>query len=173
VRKRAILVLVAAVSGLTACGGGGGGGGSPPGVVQALVGTYTLAGFTVFYDGGSVVTQDDVGSFSGTFVLNSNGTYSQSATADGVSNGDFGTWSANGASIFATSQQVACSAVLGYTFDGVTLTTTSDHQCGANFREIDRWTLIGPAPAAQALTLPGFDLPPGAAGSCVAGTLGQ
>lgn len=139
-----------AVAFLTACGGGGGSGsgGTSSGPSAALVGTYRLTAFTVVLANGQVLTQDQVTTFSGTFVLNSNGTLSQSAEVNGVSSADSGTWTADGSQIYGTSSsKPGCTIVLPYTFNGSVLITTSNRQCGSTNVETDTWLRTGPAPA--------------------------
>lgn len=132
----AALALLLSVT--SSCGGGGGGGGG--GAAAALVGNYALTGFTFYYDTGSVVTQSDVGSFFGTSILRSDGTYSQTVQINGsTQRADAGTWTADGSSLYFTSTIVSCSGAIGYVLTGTTWLTNEDHQCGQAYREVDTW----------------------------------
>lgn len=143
-----VLVLCFAIA---ACGGGGsgdGGSGGGGGAASSLVGTYRLTAFTFIPDVGPIVTQNDAFSFSGTLVLNSNGTLSQTTELDGQVAGDSGTWSeANGSTFFATSTLGGCTGVLSYTLSNGVLSLTSDHQCGLQGVRTMVWVRTGGAPA--------------------------
>ncbi len=126
-------------------GGGGGGGGNGGGDTTAtltlsdLVGTYTLTAFTVTFDNGTIVTQDDVTSYSGTMLFTSDGYLSQTLEIDGT----VGTIEATILSVENNIVRVSsggCTYNLGIGLSGNVLTTTfPSGTCGANYKEVDVW----------------------------------
>lgn len=130
---------------LVGCGSGGGGGGGGGG--GSLLGTYTLTGFRVTYDNGTVVTQNDVSTFSGTFILFDDNSMSQDITVNGTRAVATGTYSVlDGDTMYITDDSTSQTGTLTYHFDGTNLNTISDHQAGNAFTEIDYWHKVGPPP---------------------------
>lgn len=123
-------------------GGGGGGGGAPPAsqiTLADLVGTYRLTAFTVTYDVGITITQDNVSSYSGTMLITSEGYVSQTLELNGV----VATLEATILSVGPESVRVftpECTYDLLYERSGNIFTTTfPSGTCGANYSEVDVW----------------------------------
>ena len=124
-------------------GGGGGGGGVQPlsGLTLAdLVGTYNISGFTVTYSDGTVITQNDVNSYSGTMTIESDGNLTQEIYVNGFG----GTIHAEILSVDNDSMRVSsggCTYDVGIEFSGNVLTTTFPMgTCGSDYSEVDVWT---------------------------------
>ena len=114
---------------------------------SVLLGTYSLVGFTIYLVDGSVLTQNDFSESSGTLILNADRTVSLAASVDDVSNVETGTWTASATQLFFRRNSDGCSGTSEYQLSGETLTTSSNRQCGSDFREINVWSRVeSPAP---------------------------
>lgn len=142
------MVSVIALGLVTIIGSGGGGGGSSGGggsnlTLADLVGTYNLSGFRVTFSDGTVVTENDVTSYSGTMRIESNGNSTQTIFINGVG----GTIHAEILSVDNDSMTISsagCTYDLGIEFSGNVLTTTAPRgTCGIDFSEVDIWTKTG------------------------------
>jgi hypothetical protein len=138
-------------------GGGGGGGGVQPlsGLTLAdLVGTYNMSGFTVTFSDGTVITQDDVSTFSGTMVIESDGSLTQIIEINGFQVTADATILSVGNDTMRVSS-AGCTYNLGIELSGDVLTTTAPMgTCGNDFSEVDVWIKSGgggaaPPPAAN------------------------
>ena len=104
-----------------------------------LVGTYKLNAFTVTYDGGTIVTQDDVSSYSGTMSITSDGIMSQTVEVNGVVVSSPTTILSVENDVMQISS-AGCTYDLGIELSGNIFTTTfSSGTCGVNYREVDVW----------------------------------
>ena len=136
---------------IVATGGGGGGGGGDNLTLADLVGTYNLSGFTVTFSDGTVITQDDVNSYSGTMTIESDG----NATQEIYVNGYGGIIYAEILSVDNDSIRVSsggCTYDLRIELSGNVLTTTAPMgTCGNDFSEVDVWTKISSDVSSQSL----------------------
>lgn len=137
------LVGVIALGLMTVVATGGGGGGAPPSppetTLDDLVGTYTLTAFTVTFDDGPTITQDDVNSYSGTMLIRSDGYSSQTVEINGFEVTIEGIILSVGTDTLRISS-AGCTYDLGYELDGNIFTTTSaSGTCGANYSEVEVW----------------------------------
>jgi hypothetical protein len=116
--------------------------------IDALVGTYTLTAFTVTFDDGTIITEEDVSSFSGTMVIRPDYTLTQTIEV----NGSGGTFPATINSIGKASINVTsggCTYNLGVTLKNNVLTTTFIMgTCGTDYSEVDVWTKTSSSPSA-------------------------
>jgi len=127
---------------LVGCSGGGGGGGThyPPELtLEDLVGTYTVTDFTATYDNGITLTPSDVTTFSGTMVIASSGTMSQTVEIDGfVSLAQAEILSVSNTAIRLSMPE--CTYNIGIELTGNILTTSYPlGTCGHNYGETDVW----------------------------------
>ena len=144
--KRVICGLVLWSLLLISCGGDQSGG-SGDFDDSVLLGTYSLAGFTVYLADGSVLSQNDFSEWSGTLILNADRTVSLTASVDGVSSVETGTWTASATQFFFRRNSDGCSGTSEYQLSDGTLTTSANRQCGSDFREINVWSRVeSPAP---------------------------
>jgi len=120
-------------------GGGGGGGGAPTITLNDLVGTYNLTAFTVAYDDGLTITQEDVDSYSGTMLIMPDGSMSQTVETNGFVVSFQGTI----LSVVTDTLRIftpECTYDLGFELDGNVLTTFFlSGTCGVNWSEVDVW----------------------------------
>ncbi len=112
--------------------------------LSTLVGTYSLDSFTVTRDDGTVFSDDDYSSVSGSFVISQSGVCTQTITVDGNEATVLFTVSVkNNYTLSVVPQSGDCNYDLLFSYSGNTLTTTfSSGTCGANFKEVDVWKKV-------------------------------
>ena len=133
---------------IIATGGGGGGGGS--GLTLAdLVGTYNLSGFTVTSSDGTIITQDNVSTFSGTMVIESDGSLTQTIEINGFQVTAYAIILSVGNDTMRVSS-AGCTYDLGIELSGDVLTITAPlGTCGIDYSEVDVWIKSGGGGAAS------------------------
>ncbi len=113
---------------------------------QSLTGTYKLSGFDIYYDNGSKISHNEVQSYSGTWVLRTDLTTSQSLEINGQKFTTSGTWkidASTGQLIFATSgyEVIANISISG------NVVSTDAYVASYGYREIDYWTKVSDSTA--------------------------
>jgi len=109
-------------------------------ILDDLVGTYNLSGFTVTYSDGTTITQNDVSTFSGTMVIESDGDMTQTIKLNGYQDTIYASVISvgnNTVKIFSA----GCTYDLGIALSGNVLTTNLPlGTCGSDYSEVDVWT---------------------------------
>ncbi len=123
--------------------------------ISDLVGAYELVAFTVRYDTGVTLTQDNVNSYSGTWSITPSGAMTQRFTINGETSVATGSMVVlNDTSLRIMNDQVACNSTLSFSLDGETLRTTlPTGTCGVNFSETDTWRRVSARASNGALGL--------------------
>ncbi len=83
-----LFLLLVATGGIVGCGDDGD---TATITLDTLKGTYKLTAFTVTFDDGTIITQDDYSSYSGTWVISSDGNLSQTLTFEDTTDRATGT----------------------------------------------------------------------------------
>jgi hypothetical protein len=138
------LIIVAAS--IIACGEEKSGGRSAPSLpdVSAIVGTYALTGFTVIFDDGTTINQDDpiITSWSGTMKIFSDNNVSQTVTLNGFSSVQSGKITKmTNTQLYLSS--AGCSYWVNYSWNDPVFVTTlpTGIAClGNDFSETDTWS---------------------------------
>ena len=137
-----VSVIVLGLVTIIGTGGGGGGGGSNL-TLADLFGTYNLSGFTVTFSYGTVFTQNDFNSYSGTMTIESDGDTNQTIYLNGYG----GTVYAKILSVDNDSMRISsagCTYDIGISLSGNVFTTTLPMgTCGWDWSEVDVWTKTG------------------------------
>jgi hypothetical protein len=126
--------------------------GAVPLSLEQLSGTYRLVDFTVTQPDGTIITPNDIGTFSGTYMINPDGSATQDVTADGVTIIATGTISViDNDTIQVNNNEINCTNNLEVSLVDNILTTflslSEARRCGLNFSETDVWERTGAAAA--------------------------
>ena len=135
-----IIIILAILCLSIGCGGSSGGNGNNIDVnLNQLAGTYSLIGFSVEYDNGTTITEDDVSSYSGTMTIKSDGNMTQDISVNGVELSFSGTYSIISSSKMRVTSG-GCTYTIGYSFNNNVFTTYAESgTCGIDYSETDVW----------------------------------
>ena len=111
--------------------------------INDLKGTYRLVSFSVTYSDGSMLTPNDVSSYSGQMTIGANGTITQNISIAGASVVISGTLSIVNDNTLHISNNSGLSYDLWFQLSGSTLTTTVGMgTAGLNYSETDTWQKV-------------------------------
>ncbi len=120
-----------------------------------MAGAYELVSFTVRFDTGVTLTQDNVRTWAGTFSITPTGNFTQRITLNGQTTVATGTIVVQSNTSFTfLNEQAACNSTVSFSLNANTLTTVlPSGTCGANFSETDVWRRVPAGAAASAFAV--------------------